>query len=118
VLPQALTHGPAARQENARTGGEMQRQWLHQQIKGTRMVCSAGAAGHQRRQRKKKGERIRPWAWIEETDWVLSNGGTRISYHAPVPFPSVWQWVDAHATHQVSFCRLSSENWRSPGSNP
>jgi hypothetical protein len=31
----------------------------------------------------KKGERerIRPWAWIEETDWVLSNGGTRISYH-------------------------------------
>ena len=63
-------------------------------------------------------ERIRPWAWIEETDWVLSNGGTRISYHAAVPFPSVWQWVDAHATHQVPFCRLSSENWRFPGSNP
>jgi hypothetical protein len=40
-----------------------------------------------------KRERIRPWAWIEETDWVLSNGGTRISYHAAVPFPSVWQWL-------------------------
>ena len=67
---------------------------------------------------EKKRERIRPWAWIEETDWVLSNGGTRISYHAAAPFPSVWQWVDAHATHQVPFCRLSSENRRFPGSNP
>jgi hypothetical protein len=84
-------------------------------IRWNRPCCIRLELGHHN---EKKRERIRPWAWIEETDWVLSNGGTRISYHAAVPFPSVWQWVDAHATHQVPFCRLSSENWRFPGSNP